>query len=313
MIGSDHILSELESRIVTMLELHGPLTGDELLGHLHQVDSLNLWKVCHESNLLRVINSARYYLRYDITRENQLRLSPSILRDFLTFSVVSLYAQKAEAVESSARLANKHRIISRRKMSVARKAIQSLDADVRKSMSENACFFISGDVAYYLGHEVPRLHSELETHVNGSDIDIIAVYNLEVEDSLVKRAEAQLLKYKFRALRSPDIAEEIDFLFKPVTKMLRQLEYQDIHQKIASKILYESFYLYGNLDLYETLLLQLEISGTLKKIEQDFEIALLERKQTIQKIFESLSQEQTLDEEEIQSLFYFSQERLEFQ
>ncbi len=313
MITPDHTLYPLEARVMDVLETHGPLTGNELSLKTSEANPIDLWRVCYQSNMLRVINCARYYLRYDILRENQLRLSPSILRDFLTFSLVFQPHQRTQALESSALLSNKHRTISRHKTGIARQAILSLDEDVLGALSENACFFISGDVAYFLGHAVPRIHPEYETTIKGSDIDILIIYNNHVDESLIKAAEDQFLKFKSRALRDPQIGEEIDFLFKPVSKIFSQLAYRDIHDKIASKILYESFYLFGRMDLYERLLFELEVSGAKAKIEMDFETALAERKETFRKIF-ALSDDAEIElDPEIQSLFYFSQERLEFQ
>ncbi len=313
MITKDHPLYALEGRVDETLSAWGPMTGGDLVDRMHGENPMDLWRVCYESNHFRVINCARYYLRYDILRENQLRLSPSILRDFLTFSLIFKPNQRTQALESSARLANKHRIISRQKIRVARQAILSLDEETQRALRENACFFISGDVAYFLAHAVPRIHPEYETKINGSDVDILIVYNNHVDENLIKSAEDQMLKFKGRALRDPQIGEEIDFLFKPVSKMFSQLAYRDIHEKIASKILYESFYLFGRMDLYERLLFELEVSGAKAKIEADFETALSERKETFRKLFDLTTNNDAELDVEVQSLFYFSQERLEFQ
>lgn len=313
MITEDHPLFELESRVAETLDLGGPMTGNDLSLRMDGASPIDLWRVCYESNLFRVINCARYYLRYDILRENQLRLSPSILRDFLTFSLIFQPHQRTQALESSALLSNKHRIISRQKIRIARQAILSIDEETRQTLSDNACFFISGDVAYFLGHSVPRIHPEYETQINGSDVDILIIYNNHVDADLIATAEEQMLKFKARALRDPQVGEELDFLFKPVSKMFSQLAYRDIHDKIASKILYESFYLFGRMDLYERLLFELEVSGAKAKIEADFETALSERKETFRKIFELSSKAENNLDSEIESLFYFSQERLEFQ
>jgi len=305
--------SSTERSIFENLSENGPMTGQELSNCLKKIDPLEIWKVCYQSNLLRITGFSRYYLRYDITRNNQLRLSPSILRDFLTYSLIFKRSQRTMAVEKGARLANSHRAISNRKIGFARKAILSLEEDTRTALNESACFFISGDLSYYLGHDVPRIHAQLETPINGSDIDIVIVYNTEAEPALIKAAEEQMLKIKYRALKSPEIREEIDFIFKPVSKLITQLQYRDIHEKIASKILYESFYLYGRLDIYEHLLGQMDVLGTKKKIEDDFDVALSERKQTIGRILD-LEQPLVLSEDpEVQSLFFFSQEKLEFQ
>ena len=313
MITPEHPLFDTEARTLEVLSEMGPITGQQLCDRLTDVSSINLWRVCYESNLIRVNNCARYYLRYDITRENLLRLSPSILRDFLTFSLVFRPVQVSRALEDSALLANKHRRISRKKMRVAHQAIMSLDDKTRAFLAENCCSFVSGDLAYYLGHNTPRIHPVYETTINGSDIDILFIYNNHVDPDTIKSAEEQMLKFKNHALRNFELGEEIDFLFKPVSKMINQMSYRDIHDKIASKILYESFYLFGNIDIYEGLLSELEFSGTRAKIENDFETALGERKETFKKIFSLSTAVEIEENKEIESLFYFSQERLEFQ
>lgn len=305
--------SELESKIQLILEQGGPQNGKTIIEALGIEDHLLIWKVCRQSELFRTINCARYYLRYDITRENLLRLSPSVLRDFMSYSLVYLSHQKTDATQRSALLANKHRLISLKKLRVARQAILSLDADIQAKLNKNACCFIAGDISYFLAHEEPRLHKELETIVHGSDIDILIIHDNDFDPDVVAAAEKQMLGFKFRALKDPRVGEEVDFLFKPIRKMLDQFSYADIHQKIACKILYESFFLFGRLDMYEKLQADLDFSGTKEKIEVDFQTALMERQNTINKIFNLTMADNPKLDPEIESLFFFSQERLEFQ
>lgn len=305
--------SELEMQIRTVLEIGGPQNGKAIIEALEVEDHLLIWKVCRQSELFRTINCARYYLRYDITRENLLRLSPSVLRDFMSYSLVYLGHQKTDATHRSALLANKHRLISLKKLRVARQAVLSLDPKTQEQLKENACCFIAGDISYFLAHEEPRLHKELETIVHGSDIDILIVHDNDFDPQVVAAAERQMLGFKFRALKDPRVGEEVDFLFKPIRKMLDQFQYSDIHQKIACKILYESFFLFGRLDMYEKLQADLEFSGTKEKIEADFQTALMERQNTINKICDLTVSDNPKLDPEIESLFFFSQERLEFQ
>lgn len=313
MAAEPSLIAELENQIEAVLNEQGPLIGKKIIEAIGTEDFINVWKACYQSNRFRVVNCARYYLRYDVTRKNQLRLSPSVLRDFLSFSLIHLSGQEAMAVEKGAILANKHRIISLKKLRVARQALLSLEPATQKMLNERACCFIAGDTAYFLAHEEPRLHKQVETIVHGSDIDILIVHDDDLEQSVVEDAEKQFLAFKFRALKDIRIGQEVDFLFKPVKKMKSQFNYSDIHEKIACKILYESFFLYGRLDMYEQLLLDLSYCGTVDRIETDFRIALVERKNTIGKILKLVKDDQVKMDPEIESLFYFSQERLEFQ
>ncbi len=305
---------DIEKQIATILLMRGPLTGHQLSEEMgDDVNPIMLWKACYQSELFRVINFARYYLRYDVTREDMIRLSPSVLRDFLSFTLVYIAGQRSDATDMAAMLANKHRLISLKKLKFARNTLLSLSPDILEKIHYQTCCFIAGDISYFLAHEEPRIHEPTGAKLYGSDIDIIVVHENHMDPDLIKRAEEEVLAYKHRCIKDPAIGQEIDFIFKPVQKMLSQYAYADIHQKIACKILYESFFLYGRLDLYEKLTTDLEFSGTVKKIENDFSTALAGRKATIKKIL-SLAQDDLDDmDENTQSLFFFSQERLEFQ
>ena len=303
----------LENQIEVILNASGPITGRELSEKLGDANPILLWKACYQSSKFRVINFARYYLRYDVTRTDLIRLSPSVLRDFLSFTLIYKTGQRSDATDQAAILANKHRLISLKKLKFARNTLLSLSPDILESLHYKACCFIAGDISYFLAHEEPRVHAPTGAKLYGSDIDIIVVHENDMDPDMIRRAEEEVLTYKHRCIKDPVIGQEIDFIFKPVQKMLQQFSYRDIHEKIASKILYESFFLYGRLDLYEKLTTDLEFSGTVKKIENDFSTALAGRKATMKKIL-ALEQD-ALDEmdENTQSLFFFSQERLEFQ
>ncbi|GLQ21234.1 hypothetical protein ACFFUB_06280 [Algimonas porphyrae] len=313
---ADHPISEqmkaLVSNIVKLLNKNGPTVGATLSEWFPDVPPIELWRACYVSHKIRIRNCARYYLRYDIKRDNALRLSPSILRDFLTFSLIYLPEQAIPAVEAGTLLANKFRSISLRKLSRARQALLELAPDLQAELNAHCVVFLSGDIAYFLAHDTLRRHATLEVPVNGSDIDIVIVANNQADPAKIAAIEAQMLKIKRLYLLMPQVREELDFIVKPVERMLEQLSYRDIHEKIASKILYESYFLMGRVDIYEALMKGLEVSGTRDKIEADFETALIERQQTIRKIL-SLPATDSVKDSEVASLFFASQERLEFQ
>ncbi len=301
----------IAAEIQKILEKHGPQTGSQLSEKLPQFTDIALWRQCYSSSNIRVSNCARYYLRYDITRGNQLRLSPSILRDFLTFSLIYLSDQMVEIVEAGTRLANQFRTVSLKKLSWAREALLQLDDDLQQVLYDHCVVFLSGDIAYYLAHETKRNHSQLGVEINGSDIDIVVVTNRGAPPDKIAQIESQLLTTKKIYLTTPNIAEELDFIVKPIDTMLEQLNYGDIHQKIASKILYESYFLMGRVDIYQNLMKHLKMSGTWGKIERDFETALGQRQDTIGKIL-ALAPDASTDDPEVASLFFASKERLEF-
>ncbi|WP_396274357.1 hypothetical protein, partial [Hyphomonas sp.] len=99
------------------------------------------------------------------------------------------------------------------------------------------------------------------------------------------------------------------FIVKSRAKMERQFRYTDIHDKIASKIAYESMFLGGSLPLYMNVRDAMKRTGVDELIEMDFAHALQDRKNAMRKLLDNRSGE--LDDE-TRSLFYFSQERVEF-
>lgn len=301
----------IEAKIKDILNSGGPITGGQLCEKLPDVPDIAIWRACYSSDKVRISNCARYYLRYDITRGNQLRLSPSILRDFLTFSLVYLADQVVEIVEAGTRLANNFRTVSLEKLSWAREALLQLDDDLQEVINQHCVVFLSGDIAYYLAHETKRMHSQLGVEISGSDIDIVIVANRGAPPDMIARIESQFLTIKKIFLTTPHIGEELDFIVKPIETMLGQLAYNDIHDKIASKILYESYFLMGRVDIYQTLMKHLKLSGTWARIDADFETALGQRKETIAKIL-ALGPDASTDDEEVASLFFASKERLEF-
>lgn len=300
-----------QTDIENVLQETGPITGGVLCDKLPHLSNIAIWQAVHSSPKFRVTNCARYYLRYDILRGNQLRLSPSILRDFLTFSLIYLPEQIVENVETGTRLANKFRSISLEKLSWARQALLKLDEDLLKVINDHCVVFLSGDIAYYLAHQTMRKHATLGVPIKGSDIDIVILTNREVPKEVVERLESEFLTIKKVFLLTPEIREELDFVVKPIEKMLNQMAYQDIHDKIASKILYESYFLMGRVDIYQNMINHLRISGTWDRIEQDFETALGQRKDTINSIL-SLPPDVSIEDDEVASLFFASKERLEF-
>ncbi|MEM7730116.1 MAG: hypothetical protein AAF311_12720 [Pseudomonadota bacterium] len=304
-------MDKLVERIAAELRERGPTSGADLSSALSDVSPIGLWRACYMSRSIRIRNCARYYLRYDVTRDNVLRLSPSILRDFLTFSLVYLPEQSVAAVEGGTLMANKFRRISLRKLGRARQALLALEPELQRELNDHCVVFLSGDIAYFLAHDTPRQHRTLDVPIKGSDIDIVIVANNHADPDRIAAIEASLLKIKRQYLLSPTIGEELDYIVKPVDRMIEQLAYGDIHQKIASKILYESYFLMGRVDIYESLMKNLEMRGTRAQIERDFETALLERKNTIRTIL-SLAPEESVKDSEVASLFFASQERLEF-
>ncbi|MBN1174926.1 MAG: hypothetical protein JXA67_22395, partial [Micromonosporaceae bacterium] len=79
----------MQALVMDLLERKGPQTGSELLQDLG-CEAFALWRTCRSSPLLAVRRIGRRYVRLDRRVRDYARLSPSILREFLTYSVVGV-------------------------------------------------------------------------------------------------------------------------------------------------------------------------------------------------------------------------------
>tara|TARA_R100000365_G_C2748340_1_gene79616 strand:- start:258 stop:1184 length:927 start_codon:yes stop_codon:yes gene_type:complete len=306
---SKYDLKDIEVRIEAMLAEKGPRLGKELAEDMRDVPQLALWQACYQSRKLHVSHFASYYLRFDITREDQVRLSPSILRDFLSFTLFGLPGQRDKMIERQGTLSNMHREISREKLSVAQSVMKQVFVTLGREIRSQLCAFIAGDLAYYLAHNEPREHMATGEMVKGSDIDIIIILSEALPEDVQERIDTEMTALKNYYLRHPEYRHEIDFICKRKSVMERQFQYGDIHDKIASKIAYESMFLGGSLTLYMEVRDAMVRTGVDRLIEADFEHALKDRKHAMQRLLEARSD---MIDDETRSLFYFSQERVEF-
>ena len=300
---------EIEARAIRIIEEKGPQIGKELAEAMPDVPVLALWQACNRSSVFLVSHFASYYLRYDITREDQVRLSPSILRDFMSFTLFGLPGQREAMIERQGTLSNMHREISREKISVAQLVMKQLFISLGREVRSQLCAFIAGDLAYFLAHNEPREHAASGEMVKGSDIDIVIILSESLPDEIKTRIDAEMTALKSMYLRHPQYRHEIDFICKRKSVMERQFQYTDIHDKIASKIAYESMFLGGSLTLYMEVRDAMTRTGVDRLIEEDFDHALKDRKNAMRKLLSAPAD--TLDDE-TRSLFYFSQERVEF-
>ena len=302
-------IQDIEKRVIQLIAEKGPLIGKELAQSMPDVPVLALWQACYRSQTFRVSHFASYYLRYDITREDQVRLSPSILRDFLSFTLFGLPGQRDQMIERQGTLANMHREISREKIYVAQLVMKQLFVSLGREVRSQLCAFIAGDLAYFLAHNEPREHAASGEMVKGSDIDIVIILSESLPDEIKTRIDNEMTALKSFYLRHPQFRHEIDFICKRKSVIERQFQYTDIHDKIASKIAYESMFLGGSLTLYMEVRDAMSRTGVDGLIEQDFEHALKDRKNAMHTLLNVPGD--TIDEE-TRSLFYFSQERVEF-
>ena len=130
--------------------------GKELVEQVPDRNYLELWQACFTSPDILISHFSRYYLRYDITREDSIRLSPSILRDFLSFTLFSTVSQREKVIDRQVTLSNHHRQVSMQKMRIARGILRQIMRKIPQDLHHIMCAFIAGDIAYFLAHREPR-------------------------------------------------------------------------------------------------------------------------------------------------------------
>ncbi|MFH0953578.1 MAG: hypothetical protein V1873_04545 [Verrucomicrobiota bacterium] len=242
-----------EQEIIAILERAGPQTGAQLL-ELARTEVFDLWRTCRNAPGIRSRIVGKRFLRLDRTVEGYARLSPSIRREFLTYTVLGLEGQGRQILEKAQQLSEEIQKISRNKLDLARETIGSTVAPLRSAAQilEQACFIIAGDITYGMSHAVPRPESSTGKMVRGSDLDIIVVTVDDLPAKAVEELDDAIFKKKHFLLVHPDYREEIDYLIKNLSKVRVQLRFDAFESMIACKIMDEGQLLYGSAAVFGT-------------------------------------------------------------
>ncbi|MDR0842698.1 MAG: hypothetical protein LBP68_04675 [Acidobacteriota bacterium] len=233
--------------LLDFLSENGPQTGGELL-EATCMDALPLWLLCKQTPEIRCKCIGRRYVRLDRNVEGYARLSPSIRREFLTYTVLGTEGQ-GDAVKARAETLHENiRSISRAKLELARESMATVTQALPEwpEMASQVCFIIAGDITYEMGHTVPRPEVSTGEMVRGSDLDILAIAEDTVPKKHLKALDDAILKKKYYLLTQPNYHEEIDYLVKDIAKVREQLAFDTFPHMIAGKILHESVFLHGS-------------------------------------------------------------------
>lgn len=246
-------------------------------------------------------------MRLDRNVEGYARLSPSIRREFLTYTVLGLETQAAEIEEKAQSLKQEIQLISRAKFDLAR---ESMAATVQglsdwEAMQEQVCFIIAGDITYDMAHAVPRPEISTGRMVRGSDLDIVAIAEDSVPDESLKALDQAILKKKYFLLVHPNYQEEIDYLVKNIAKVRQQLAFDSFQHMIASKIIYEGKLLYGSAAVFNSIKKMVEDFGVFEKLASLEERAVENREEAEASLLQS---DATQTDLAFHNLFYTSEE-----
>ncbi len=263
----------MDKEITGIIKENGPITGAELAAFFDQ-DPLLLLRACRLSEALTVQTIGARYLRLDRRIEGYARLSPSILREFLTYSIVGLSTDQNAARKRADELTRKIEKISRSKCELAYNIVSSLMSRLEYGAKEKACFIIAGDIVFNMAHDVPRPERSTGKLVQGSDMDIVVVVNDEDVDDIMERLDEEIFKEKYSLLINPYNREEIDYIVKSVSRVREQLKFDTFKHMVACKILHEGTFLFGSEELFHRIKQMLMDEGIADRITAMEENAL---------------------------------------
>jgi hypothetical protein len=257
----------LEKKIRQLIQEKGPLTGSELLEATGE-EGLPLWRACRLSPEISVRTVGITYLRLDRRLEGYARLSPSILREFLTYSVIGLSEDPGSLALRAQALLSHIEEVSRGKSQLAYDVISALaDRFVNGTiLHEHACFILAGDIVYNMAHDVPRPEKSTGKLVRGSDMDLVAIVDDLFPPELIGPLDETIYREKYRLFIAPHIREEIDYIVKDFNRVLEQLKFDTFKHMVACKILEEGAFLFGSEAIFEKLKSLLREYGVLEKL-----------------------------------------------
>ncbi|MBW2610309.1 MAG: hypothetical protein JRC68_08190 [Deltaproteobacteria bacterium] len=257
-----------ENEITKVIKDKGPLTGAELLDAVSG-DPLLLWRASRLSKDLAIRTVGTRYLRLDRRIEGYARLSPSILREFLTYSVIGLSRDYPSLVRRADQLLSHIEEVSRAKSEMAYSIVSALVSRLANEVliEEKVCIIIAGDIVYNMAHDVPRPERSTGKLVKGSDMDIVVIVEDLFPDELMERLDEEIYKEKYRLLINPYLREEIDYIVKDLDRVRKQVKFDTFKHIVACKILHEGTLLYGSDELFHKVKMMVREHGVIKKID----------------------------------------------
>lgn len=278
--------------------------GKELYA-LTGIAVLELWRSCRLLREVSVEIVGRRYLRFDRAVEGYARLSPSIQREFTTYTVVGLARDGARVLASAKELKEEIEEISRSKMEMAKGVVAEV---IRRlggfgpQVEAGACFIIGGDVPLGMAHSDPRPERSTGELVAGSDLDILVITSGLGEEA-VRRLDEEIYAQKYALLRRPR-KEEIDYLIKGIERVREQTRFGTFEEMVACKILHESRFLGGSEALYREVKALLEEAGIPTRLRALEDLAKAKREEAERYLLEKC----TITPDEYLHLFTTSDE-----
>jgi len=301
----------VQERVVDLLLGTGPRTGAELLAALGG-EAFGLWKTCELSPRLTVSRVGRRYLRLGRRIDGYARLSPSVLREFLTYAVVGLRDDPEAVARRVAEVETRARQVSERKLALARRVV----ADIAEPLAEGPgpedrfCVLVAGDIVFGMAHEVDRPERSTGTMVNGSDLDLVVVVRDDAPEELVRRLDDTIYQKKFQYLRSPAFREEIDYVVKRFATLREQTAFDSFRRMVACKIYDEAILIHGSRELFDAGKALLRERGVVEALRELEAVAVAAREERERRLL--ATDQESLTGEDL-FLFHTDDESEEFE
>ncbi len=291
-----------------ILENKGPLIGKDFVRETG-LATFAAWQLCTASQQLVTRIVGTRYLRLDLKVEGYARLSPSIMREFLNYTVVGMEKDRAAIADRAKKIERDIAAVSAKKISLARDTVIRLldNHPAGDNVAGRTCFIIAGDVVFGMGHTELRPESSTGELVRGSDLDIITVTE-GLSGQLLQDLDALLYREKHNLLMNPVSKEEVDYIVKDLETVKQQLAFDDFKKMVASKILEEGRYLYGSRDLFDRIKELVAQYGIPEKLRLLEEKAIKDRVRAEHVL---LSASESADHDELMALFYTTEEKEE--
>jgi len=258
----------MEIEIKKLIEERGPLTGSELLEALGG-DGLLLWRNCKISSLLCIRTVGTRYLRLDRRINGFARMSPSILREFLTYSVVGIPEDRPSVARRAEEISSHIEGVSRLKSELAYSLVSTLDQGFEDEVdvNERVSVIIAGDIVYNMAHDVPRPERSTGKLVRGSDIDLVVIVDDFFSKRAIERLDEMIYRQKYKILTAPHVREEIDYVVKDLERVMEQVRFDTFRHMVACKILAEGALLYGSEALFHRVKTILREQGVIRSLD----------------------------------------------
>ena len=283
--------------VLRVLRERGPMTGRELYETVG-LDVFPLWRFCRKSAEITTRRVSKRYLRFDREVAGYARLSPSLQREFLTYTVVGLRGDEDRIEERARALEEKIRQASEEKLRLARKVAEKVvsrlpnkDTDI---VLRDACFIIGGDVPLGMAHTDPRPEPSTGKLVSGSDLDIVIITAMDFPEDIARALDEEMYREKYRLLRGPHNRVEVDYLIKDLGRVEEQAKLRRFEDYVACKIIMESRFLLGSRKLYSEVRALMERSSVPRKLRDLRRLAAKNRRRAEKTL---LSRDEIMEED----------------